>query len=110
MKILNVIAQTSFGRVERVQLSDGSIGARKICDPHASLLTNVSLQQLRKRFAREVKIQQALHGSYVIPVIGADLQADPPSFVMPLADTSLEQYMPHLKANHGQLSIKPWRP
>jgi hypothetical protein len=103
MEILDVIAETSFGRVERVRLRDGSIGARKVCQPHASLLTNVTLEQLRKRFAREVRIQREINGNYVIPVIGADLDADPPSFIMPFADASLEQYMRQLQADHGFL-------
>lgn len=103
MKVLNIIAQTDFGRVERIQLKDGSIGARKVCQPHARLLTNVSLEQLHKRFAREVRIQRAMQASYVIPVIAADLEADPPSFVMPLAEASLEHRMDDLMGNHVKL-------
>jgi hypothetical protein len=97
MKVIGLIAETSFGRVELVQLDDGTTAARKVFAPRPEVLRNVTIDQLRKRFAREVRIQRALPDNFVMPVLDADLEADPPWFVMPLADTTLEQYMSELK-------------
>jgi eukaryotic-like serine/threonine-protein kinase len=102
-KVLNVLAQGGFGRVERVQLDDGTIAARKVFAPTESALVGVTAEQLRKRFTREVKIQSEIPNRFFLPVLDADLEADPPWFLMPLADTTLEHRMPALKADREEL-------
>ena len=57
MKILETIAETGFGRVERVQLKDGTVAARKVFAPKAEITQGVSVEKMRKRFAREVRVQ-----------------------------------------------------
>src|ERR1700733_7792763 len=91
MKVLNIIATTHFGRVERVQLEDGTVAARKVFAPSAEITQGASADKLRRRFAREVRIQAELPVALFIPVLHKDLDADPPWFVMPLADRTLAE-------------------
>jgi eukaryotic-like serine/threonine-protein kinase len=105
LKIVGVIATTNFGRVERVQLTDSSVAARKVFSPSAVVLQDGTTEKMRKRFAREVRIQAELPKLRFIPILQWDLDADPPWFVMPLADMTLGDYLPSLKdtANLPQL-------
>ena len=50
---------------------------RKVFAPRAYVLQGVSAEQMRKRFAREVRIQRELPDRFVIPVPASDLEADP---------------------------------
>ncbi|RKH93637.1 serine/threonine-protein kinase [Corallococcus sp. AB038B] len=86
-KIIDAIANGGFGRVERVQLEDGRIVARKIFAPSPGI-PSADIPKARQRFIREVKIQSHLGGDFVIPVIDSDLVSAEPSYLMPLADRS----------------------
>lgn len=81
-----------MGKVEEVELLDGSHAARKTFDPDTAAYANhLELDKLRKRFEREVKYQAELGRNGAMPIVGCDLNADPPWFVMPLADKTYEQ-------------------
>ncbi|MFP2931821.1 serine/threonine-protein kinase [Pyxidicoccus sp. 3LG] len=88
-KVLDTIASGGFGRVERVQLDDGRIVARKVFAPSHGIAA-ADIPKARKRFVREVKMQTHLGGDFVIPVIDADLNGTDPSYLMPIADRSYE--------------------
>jgi hypothetical protein len=104
MKVLNLIARTDFGRVERVQLDDGRVAARKVFSPTEKIVAaGADIGKLRKRFAREVRVQSALPAELFMPVMQAELDADPPWFAMPVADLTLEQHIPALKEDPQQL-------
>ena len=60
MKFVGTINRGGFGRVERVQLSDGTYVARKVFDPAPHVLERTDLDRLRARFAREVRVQSVL--------------------------------------------------
>ncbi|MFO0909340.1 MAG: serine/threonine-protein kinase [Isosphaeraceae bacterium] len=49
-----------------------------------------------KRFAREVRLMRRVRHPHVVPVLDANLDATPPYFVMPLAETSLVEALPNL--------------
>jgi eukaryotic-like serine/threonine-protein kinase len=53
----------------------------------------------RKRFAREVRIMQHVTHKHVVPVLAANLDHDPPYFVMPLAVGCLADEIDLLKAD-----------
>jgi eukaryotic-like serine/threonine-protein kinase len=86
--VIEQIARGGFGRVERIKAADGRTLARKVFDPSPELGVSsaADLEKLRRRFEREVRVQSycAKHGA--IPILDSDLKADPPWFVMPLAD------------------------
>lgn len=46
MEVLELIAQTDFGRVERVWLVDGSVAARKVFAPTERVLQGADLGKL----------------------------------------------------------------
>jgi len=58
-KITREIARGGFGRVYEVVDDKGAKFAMKILEPAASMV-NVPIEQLKKRFEREVKYQSAL--------------------------------------------------
>jgi eukaryotic-like serine/threonine-protein kinase len=55
----------------------------------------------RQRFAREVRIMEKISSKHVIPIIDANLRFDPPYFVMPLGERSLDNDIEKLKGNEG---------
>jgi eukaryotic-like serine/threonine-protein kinase len=50
----------------------------------------------RRRFVREVEILKRIAGSRIMQVIGDDLAADPPFYIMPLYTASLRKLIPTL--------------
>lgn len=80
--VRGVIGQGGMGQVLRVEcLADRRIYALKYC--------RVSGQQ-RKRFTREVGLMRGVRHRHVVPVLHANLRHEPPYFVMPLAECSLD--------------------
>lgn len=80
--VRGVVGHGGMGQVLRVEcLADRRIYALKYC--------RVSGQQ-RKRFAREVALMRGVRHRHVVPVLHANLRHEPPYFVMPMAECSLE--------------------
>jgi serine/threonine protein kinase len=77
--------------VERVELDDGTIAARKVFDPSPQLgpLTPDEREKLARRFVREVRTQSELSKYGAMPVLASDLHSTPPWFTMPLAQKTL---------------------
>jgi hypothetical protein len=84
--------------VEEVATSSGALYARKTFRPAAYIPTS-AYDALRKRFKREVKIQEALGGQEVMPVLDAELDIPQPWFVMPLAEKSYDKQVLEDKRN-----------
>src|SRR5689334_22501546 len=81
------INRGGMGVVEQVELHDGTYAARKTFDPDPQAFTTpAELKKLRKRFEREVKYQVELGRNGAMPILFHDLNAEPPWFVMPLAE------------------------
>ena len=99
MKILEEIAVGAFGRVERVQLDDGTVWARKVFDPAEFIQQNSDMTKLRERFKREVKIQSQLSEEFFIPIIDSDLDSDSPWYLMPLAERNFADQIAADRAN-----------
>jgi hypothetical protein len=108
MEILEQIARGGFGRVERARLDDGRLVARKVFDPNPDFLSVGGLdpEKLRKRFVHEVEALQRLAPYGAIDVVAADLDADPPWYVMPLAEKSFRAQVQADKAA-GTISAEP---
>ncbi|MDE2165923.1 MAG: serine/threonine protein kinase [Alphaproteobacteria bacterium] len=91
LRVIGQIGRGGFGIVERVRDGGGLEFARKtfnIGNPAA--LTRDLAENVKRRFVREAQVQRALRHPNVVPVIDADLDADPPWFLMPLAEASLQ--------------------
>ncbi len=88
MREVRLIRRGGYGVVHEVE-HDGGRLARKTFDPPAS--DPEEREKLRKRFAREVRIQSQIRHPNIMPIVHFDLDASPPWFTMPLASQSFEQ-------------------
>jgi eukaryotic-like serine/threonine-protein kinase len=104
VQTLNLIARGGFGRVERVQLDDGTVAARKTFMPPIGM-SQENVAKFRKRFGREVRTQGAMTSQSFLPVLAHDLDSDEPWFVMPLADRSLQDEISMLRTS-GEVPAK----
>lgn len=88
-QVIRKLGQGGFGIVEEVKGDDGYLYARKtlVVPP------NLDAAQVQPRFAREVKYQSAIRHNYVVHIFDHDLGANPPWFIMPLAECSLHDEM-----------------
>ena len=84
------IGRGGFGVVEEVRAEDDSRFAIKTLAYPANA-SAVEKADLKARFEREVKYQSAIEHRHVVPILGKNLKDDPPWFVMPLAEGSLQK-------------------
>ena len=89
MKTIKRIGQGGFGNVDHVVLDDGTECARKEFSQNQHLSPQL-LQNVMKRFAKEVKVQSAIEHPNIVPVLQSNLKTTPHSYLMPLADGSLD--------------------
>ncbi|MGE3818247.1 MAG: serine/threonine-protein kinase [Isosphaeraceae bacterium] len=93
-RVARSIGRGGMGSVVEVEdLTDGVAYALKYCRLEGPW---------RKRFAREVRLMRRVRHPHVVPVLGANLEADPPYFVMPLALGSLEEELGRLAGNEDE--------
>ena len=90
MQVEKEIARGGFGLVEQVRMPDGAKWAKKTFSP-AMPLSSFELEKLKKRFAREVKVQSSLNSKSFIPILSSDLMVAEPWYLMPLADRNFSQ-------------------
>jgi len=87
--VVRTIARGGFGRVELVKpKKGGATVARKVFDPKPEVLAGTTVEKLKQRFQREVRVQSQLSSDFFIPILASDLEADEPWFTMPVADRS----------------------
>lgn len=83
------IGKGSFGVVDLVEDAKGRLWAMKTFA--SPTLPGISAEDLRARFEREVRYQIQIDHPNVVKIYEYDLGADPPWFVMELADCSLAE-------------------
>src|SRR6266516_572646 len=89
VEVMETLAHGGFGRVELIKPGRGkALVVRKVFDPLPVVLAATTIEKLKQRFQREVRVQRQLSGDFFIPVLDADLDGDPPWFTMPRADRS----------------------
>ncbi len=89
MKTIERINRGGFGVVDKVELDDGSIVARKTFDPAIPLDSEADREKVLKRFIREVRIQSSFDNDAICPILDSDLVTTSPWFTMPFAETTL---------------------
>jgi serine/threonine protein kinase len=83
-----------MGSVLRTEgLADGASYALKYCR-----LSGTE----RRRFSREVRLMEKVRHPHVVPVLFSNLDHDPPYFVMPLAERSLEAELPSIRGDEAR--------
>lgn len=97
------IGRGGFSKVEKVSLEDGTLCARKVFYPRLLEGPGASFDKLKKRFRREVSVQKNLPDGYFMPILGEDLDADEPYYLMPLAQQTLTELIDESK-NKGDLT------
>lgn len=78
-----------FGVVDHVQNEHGIEYARKTFSVSQPLPEQLR-DNVKKRFAREVRTQSGINHPNIVPVLYADVSADPPYYLMPRAVCSLQ--------------------
>lgn len=82
-----------FARVDIVSNPHGQQFARKTYDPQPQLLNDVGDEELRRRFVREVQYQSSVNHPNVVRIVESFLSANPPAFIMPIAECTLKDEM-----------------
>lgn len=93
------IGYGGFGVVDLVELPDGRRMARKTLNPQAVNSDPRLLENITKRFIREVKILSDINHVNIMPIWGHHLDVEPPCYFMPYAQTSLDKEMGNLKSD-----------
>jgi serine/threonine protein kinase len=100
MHIVREIDKGGFGIVEEV-IHDGKRYARKTFSPNQAIVDNAEdREKARRRFIRETKIQQGINHPNIMPITVANMEDDPPWFLMPLADESYDAQIQRDRLNN----------
>ncbi|MFT6624492.1 MAG: serine/threonine protein kinase [Cycloclasticus sp.] len=82
-----------FAIVKIVEDSQGVRFAKKIYSPMENILANVGNDHLKKRFIREIKYQSKIKHLNVVPIVESYFDEEPPYFIMPLAECTLQEQL-----------------
>jgi eukaryotic-like serine/threonine-protein kinase len=88
LRVIAFIDRGGFGNVEIVEDERGHRYARKTFSQNQPL-SEVLLKNVLKRFDKEVRVQSSIQHPNIVPIVGHDLTANPPYYLMPLATSSL---------------------
>lgn len=89
---LKEIGKGGFGVVHEVIDDDGNHYARKTYCVTQSFANTAQTDALfLPRFLREAKLQSGIEHKNIVPILKKNLEARPPSFIMPLAESTLEK-------------------
>jgi serine/threonine protein kinase len=102
---IRIIGRGCFGGVQEVEDSEGNRFARKTFAPSAAIADEFH-DNLRKRFRREVWIQQEWRGNAMLPVLDHELDGPAPWFIMPLAEKTYQAKIAEDRAG-GSIEIGP---
>ena len=86
---LRELGRGGFGIVEAVVGTDGQQYAKKTLQVPA----HIDAEEMKPRFEREVRYQGAINHPNVVHIFDHDLNANPPWFIMPIAECSLYDEM-----------------
>ncbi len=90
MKKIKELGKGGFGIVDLVEDDDGDFYARKTFSENQPLTPEMR-ENVIKRFKKEARIQKSISHPNIVPVIYDDPDSDPPYYLMPVAESSLDQ-------------------
>src|SRR6188474_1721941 len=90
LKVIDFIDKGGFGNVEIVEDEHGRRFARKTFSRNQPLSEEL-VKNVLKRFDKEVRIQGSISHPNIVPILQHDLSVNPPYYLMPIADSSLEK-------------------
>jgi serine/threonine protein kinase len=96
IRVESKINSGGFGEVFRAVIVDDGrkVAVKRLAKPY-------SLEDA-KRFGREVRIMEKLNHQNVVKVLFSNLESDPPSFVMPLAESNLNDILSDLRQSEDR--------
>ncbi len=95
LRVESKISSGGFGEVFRAVVDDGrKVAVKRLAKPY-------SLEDA-KRFGREVRIMEKLDHPNIVKVLYSNLDADPPYFVMPLAECNLNDILTDLRQDENR--------
>lgn len=100
--VKKTLGSGGFGIVELVETPDGQELARKRFSV-AQALPPEMIENVRKRFVREAKMQAGLRHRNIVPILGSDLTGDEPWYLMPVAESSLDRDLDNGTVDHSNL-------
>jgi serine/threonine protein kinase len=90
MKKISRIGSGGFGVVDLVEDTTGQQFAQKTFSVNqASTMPDDLIANVKKRFIREANVQGEISHNNIVAVLQKNLSQDPPSFIMPLATSTL---------------------
>ena len=102
LTMIRSIGIGGFGNVELVEDADGTQFARKTFAPKQQLGPEI-LENVLRRFAKEVRIQGGIKHPNIVPILASDLATNnPPSYLMPVAADSLSKDLGRDKTLDGK--------
>lgn len=97
------IGNGGFGIVDKVKDENGNLYAKKTFSINQGPSFPKHLEEnVMKRFIREAQIQNELVHDNIVPIIEMSLEDTPPSFIMKLADSSLDKDIANSKDLNGE--------
>jgi serine/threonine protein kinase len=99
---LEKLGAGGFAEVFKVVDENAIEYAKKVFKPNQQLVEAVGEKDLKRRFSREVKYQSKVENINVVSIVEHSLETDPPYFIMPLAECTLQDQLendPTLKGN-----------
>jgi serine/threonine protein kinase len=102
LKVIEEIGPGGFGMVEKVKDEKGNIYARKTFVINNATFPKSLEKNAKERFKREAKYQSSINHKNIVQVLHADLDANPPFYLMPLAISSLATDIENDRTLNGQ--------
>lgn len=95
IKPIEQLGYGAFGYVEKIELYNSSdhfcgLYSRKILQPSQNIIDSISLEEIKRRFTREVIYQSHCSHTNVTSIYLFNKYAEKPYFVMELAESSLD--------------------
>lgn len=105
--VLNYLGEGGFAKVYLVQFLSGAKAAKKIFFPNQQQpLNQEQIDHIKSRFRREVLTLSSINHPNVVSVIRSEVDYEPPSYLMPVADSTLEKDMDYLRTQPLPVRIK----
>ena len=79
-KVLKLIGKGGFGNVDLVEDEYGKQFARKSFSQNQPLTPEL-LENVKRRFAKEVRIQGSINHRNIVPIVDSDVEKDPPFYI-----------------------------
>ena len=103
MRKIEHIGDGGFGCVDLVEDEDGNKYAQKtFCINQPGGFPEELVENAKKRFIREANIQSEIIHRNIVPVLKKSLDKNPPFFLMPVADASLDKDIAQNRNLHGE--------